>query len=149
MTAHRLDPGNTGYLVKLAQLHARASFEIGADEASLRRAESYYRKAISLGRKDPRPFLELGALLMAFGRSEEGIDLLGRALDLEPRFVGAHLAMARALLETGQREAAATAFRRLEEVREELAGYHPKNGYEADLMRLDESSLSWLAERLL
>ena len=147
--AHRLDPGNHGYLVMLAQLHSRACFEIGATDASLARAVRYYRMAIALGRKDPRPFLELGAFLMAFGKGEEGVRLIGEAIQIEPLFLGAHLALARALLETGRRDEAADAFRRLEEVKERLTGYHPKNGYEAGLMRLDESSVSRLAERLL
>ena len=131
-----LDPGNTSWRFTLAQLHARACFDLVADEAQVGRTIALYRKAIAMGRMDPRPHAELAAFLMAFGRSEEGIAAFREALAIEPRFVGARLSLVRALTESGRTEEAREAVAAFEKVRAELAGHRPRNTYEADLMRV-------------
>ncbi len=133
--ARHLDPGATAWAFSLAQLHARASFAIGADAPQVARTIALYRDTIALGRKDPRPHAELGAYLMAFGRPEEGIARFREAIALEPRFLGAGLSLARALLETGRRQEGKEAFEAFERARGDLEGYRPKNRYEEDLMR--------------
>jgi len=133
--AHGLDPGNPEHLLGLGQLHAHACFEIGADPAVRARAEEYYREALALGLKDPRPRLELAAFMLAQSRTAEGIDQIRAALAIEPRYVAARQALVRALRQAGQAGPAADEETRLEETRRELAGYRPKNGYEEDLMR--------------
>ena len=146
--ARRLDPGNPEYLLRLARLHARACFEIGADTAAVARAEGYYRDAIALGMKDPRPHLELATFLLAQGRSAPGISEIKAALDLEPRFLGARVAFVKALLDAGDRAAAAAQLTRLDESRQELSAYEAKNGYEQDLMRIDVRMLSEIETKL-
>jgi hypothetical protein len=98
-----LDPGNTSWGFARAQLHARASFDLVATEAQVERTIGLYRESITMGRKDPRPHAELGAFLLAFGRSDEGIEEFREALRIEPRFLGARLSLARALGEGGCR----------------------------------------------
>ncbi len=131
-----LDPGNTSWSFTLAQLHARACFDLVADQAQVERTIALYRSTIAMGRMDPRPHAELAALLMAFGRAEEGIAEFRAALVIEPRFVGAQLSLARALAESGRSEEAHAAFAAFEETRAELARYVPRNTFEADLMRV-------------
>ena len=131
-----LDPGNTSWRFTLAQLHARACFDLVADEAQVGRTIALYRETIAMGRKDPRPHAELAAFLMAFGRPEEGIAAFREALAIEPRFVGARLSLVRALTESGRTEEAREAVAAFEMARSELAGHHPRNTYEADLMRV-------------
>ena len=131
-----LDPGNASWHFMLAQLHARACFDLSAGEAQVDRAVARYERTIATGRKDPRPRAELAALLLAFGRSDEGIARLREAVAIEPRFLGARLSLARALEETGRAAEGAEARAAFESLRAELARYAPKNTYEADLMRL-------------
>lgn len=147
--AHRIDPGRPEPLLRLAQLHARACFDLSADAISLKRAEGYYRKALALGIKDPRPHLELALFLLARGSSPgEPISLLSRALALEPNYAEARLALARALLDAGRREEAEKEMGRLAETKRALVGYAPKNGYEEDLMKLDDGALKDIEVRL-
>ncbi|HET9482142.1 MAG TPA: hypothetical protein VFP98_10330, partial [Candidatus Polarisedimenticolia bacterium] len=146
--AHRLDPGNPDHLFRLAQLHARAWFEIRADEATAARAERLYRRGLALGRMDPRPRLELAAFLVARGRREDGLIEIREALRIEPKFLMARLALCRALLEGGDRPAAAAELARLQAVVSELAGYAPANGYERDLMLFEPAALADLDSRL-
>ena len=134
-----LDPGNTSWGFARAQLHARACFDLVSEDAQVDRTIRLYRESIAMGRKDPRPHAELGALLLAFGRSAEGIEEFREALRIEPRFLGARLSLARALSESGQTGEAREAFAAFEETRAQLARYVPRNTYEADLMRVPGS----------
>lgn len=146
--ASRLDPGDPDYLLRLAQLHARACFEIGADPAALARADELYRRAIGLGIKDPRPHFELATFLLAQGRAEEGIGEIRAALALEPRFLAARLALVKALLDEGRREEAAGELARLQETRVPLRSYVARNGYEEDLMRIESGLLADVESKL-
>ena len=146
--AHRLDPADPDHLVALAQLHARACFELDSGPACVARAEGLYREAIALGRKDPRPHLELAVLLLAFGRREEGMAQIDEALRLEPRYLAAHFARVRASLESERKEEARLAMGSLQRTLDELASYEPRNGYEADLMKLDQGMLAQVREQL-
>jgi tetratricopeptide (TPR) repeat protein len=147
--AHRIDPGRPEPLLRLAQLHARACFDLSAGAASTQRAEGYYREALALGLKDPRPYLELALFLLARGSPvDEPVALISRALALEPRYLEARLAMARALLVSGRQEETEQELDRLALIRRELTGYAPRNGYEEDLMRLDSRELKDLEARL-
>jgi len=146
--AQRIDPGNPEPRLLRAQLHARASFEIIADPATVGRAERYYREAIGLGAPDPRPYASLAHFLLAQGRSSEGIELLGKALALEPRYVGARASLTRALIDAGDRSGAKNEYAVLTDVLRQLTGYVAKNGYEEDLMRLEPSALAGLEEQL-
>ncbi len=148
LRAHSLDPGNPRFLMLLGRLHAQACFDIGAGPVELARAEGFYRQAIALGDRDARFHLELAGFLFARGRPEPALEEVREALALEPRFLGAQLTLVRALLESVRDEEAAAAFDRLEETRTELADYEPKNGYEEDLLRLDEAVLSEVAARV-
>ncbi len=149
MEAHRLDPGRPEFLNKLGRLHARACFDINADPAARARAEEFFRRGIALGGKDPRPHLELASFLEAEGKGAEAILEIREALGLEPNFLGAHLALARALLDAGRGSEAVQALQRLEELRWKLERYAPKNGYEDDLLHLDGPALAELESRLL
>jgi tetratricopeptide (TPR) repeat protein len=146
--ANRLDPGNPEHLLERAQLHARACFDLGADAVAADRTIALYREAIDLGGKDPRPHMELAGFLLALGRLEAGLREIEAALELEPRFLGARLTLARVLIEMGRREDAGMELERLRRIRDELASYDPRNGYEKDLMRLEESALREVADRL-
>ncbi|MGH9866832.1 MAG: O-antigen ligase family protein [Candidatus Polarisedimenticolia bacterium] len=148
LRAHRIDPGNPDHLLALAQLHKRACFDLGCDPAGTARAERAYLDAISLGRKDPRPLVELASLRVSLGRPVEAIPLLEKAVSLEPRFLEAWLGLARARLESGRTQAAADALQGLERARYELRGYHPKNGYERDLMRIDRERVAQVMRRI-
>jgi len=146
--ASRLDPVDPLPLLDRARLHARAWFEIGAEPAAATRAIGFYRQAIGLGIRDPRPRLELGTFLMAVGREDEAMDQIDEAIRLEPNFLAARMARARALLERGDRDAARRELAMLREAQLGLKGYVPRNGYEADLMKLDASALARLEARL-
>jgi len=146
--ASRLDPGDPLPLLDRARLHARAWFDIGAEPAAASRARRYYREAIALGGRDPRPLLELGTFLMAAGGPDEAMERIDEAVRLEPNFLAARMARARALLERGDPASARDELERLEQARRRLAGYVPRNGYESDLMRLDEAALARLRTRL-
>ncbi len=146
--AVRLDPVDPLPLLDLARLHARAWFEIGAEPAAAARAIGFYRKAIDLGIRDPRPHFELGTFLMAAGDSGQAMIEFDAAIGLEPNFLAARLARARALLDRGEEEAARRELVRLREARRRLEGYVPRNGYEADLLRFDAEALSRLETRL-
>lgn len=138
--AATLDPGDPAHPLALGQLHARACRDLACDAAELARAERWFREGIALGRKDPRPHLELADLLSAAGRAGEALPLIDAALALEPNFLAAHLARARALLDLGRAPEAASAFARFEETRSRLSSYAPKNGYERDLMRVESAA---------
>jgi O-antigen ligase len=149
LEAHRLDPGRPEYLNTLGRLHARACFDINADPAARARAEEFFRRGIALGGKDPRPHLELASFLAAEDKGAEAILEIREALGLEPNFLGAHLALARALLDAGRASEAVQALQRLEELRWKLERYVPKNGYEEDLLHLDGPALAEMESRLL
>jgi len=146
--ARRLDPGNPEILLGLARLQRRACVDIGADEACTRRAERLYRDVFSLGLRDPRPRIELASFLMAQDKLEAALREVEAALELEPRFLAARLALARVLLDTGRIEEARGALSRLEALKVELASYEPKNGYERDLVWLDGAALREAEARL-
>ena len=146
--AQRLDPGNPEPPLMRAQLHARVCFEILADPASVERAERFYREAIGLGIRDPRPHLGLALFLLAQERSADGIELLTEALALEPRYVAARVALTRALLETGDKAGASAEFAKLSGTLRDLTGYFPKNGYEEDLMKSEPGAMADLRDRL-
>ena len=146
--AHGLDPGNPDHLRSLGRLHAHAIFEFGATDSAIRRAEEYYRRALALGVRDPRYHLEAASFFHALGRNEESLALAGEALALEPRFLAAGLLRVRVLLGEGRREEAGVAMRDLDARVSELRSYVPKNGYEADLVRVDPGQIEDLRNRL-
>ncbi|HET6373828.1 MAG TPA: tetratricopeptide repeat protein, partial [Candidatus Polarisedimenticolia bacterium] len=137
--AIRLDPGDPDLLANLARLHARACLDLGADPTAVQRVESFFRGAIALGRKDPRPHHELGVFLLAAGRTSEGLTALEEALAIEPMFLGARLSLARGLLDAGRGAEARETYRKFEESRRALSSYDPKNPYEQDLVRVSDS----------
>jgi hypothetical protein len=146
--AHRLDPRDPDHLVALGRLHARACFDLVCDAAAAARAETFYRDAIAMGRRDPRPHAELATFLLSVGRPVDAAVLLEQAVRLEPRFVGGWLFLARARLGAGDHAGATEALGRMARARAELSGYAPRNGYERDLMRLDAARVSEMERRL-
>ena len=137
MAARDLNAKDPATLISLARLHARACFALSAEAATAARAERYYREAIALGRKDPRPHAELASFLLALGQPDSAIAILEEAIALEPRFLGAHAILSRALAEAGRLDDARHWSERLKEEQAQLQGYVAKNAYEADLMKLD------------
>ena len=75
-------------------------------------AEASFRKAQELKPEDHRwPYLR-GYLLQVEGRLPEATDHFARALELDPKFLPAHLRLGRARLELGELEAARAQFER-------------------------------------
>lgn len=67
------------------------------DKDSFKIAEGYYKKAIDLGEKKPRPHLALGLSLLKQTRIEEAIKLLRSTLALEERVPLSHFYLGLAL----------------------------------------------------
>jgi Flp pilus assembly protein TadD len=65
-------------------------------------AAQAYAHAAELGQSDPNPYMMQGASLLQLHRPEEAIPLLRRALELQPKFIGAHATLGKALAQTGR-----------------------------------------------
>ena len=66
----------------------------------------YAERAVKLASNSPEVLDTLGTLLADSGDSKRGIELLQKAVNLQPNLPGMHLNLARALLKDGQKEAA-------------------------------------------
>ncbi len=89
---------------------SRVSENLGlADEALGRfpQAEQAYKHAVQLAAGEYRPYLAYGAFLDKQGRPDQSIEMLQKALSLEPAIADTRFELGKALYQTGQLAAAA------------------------------------------
>jgi tetratricopeptide (TPR) repeat protein len=72
-------------------------------------AEQAYKQAVQLSAGEYRPYLAYGAFLDKQGRPDQSIEMLQKALSLEPKIVETRFELGKALYQTGQLAAAARA----------------------------------------
>ncbi|MCZ6696814.1 MAG: hypothetical protein O7A63_09785, partial [Acidobacteria bacterium] len=135
--ARRLKPIDYRFPLLLARLEARVGERIFGDAAAIGRANDLYRESARLSPRDPRPLLEWGGHLSAIGSPGAAIEVLERALRLEPRFLRAAALKASVLLDLGDLEGARSAFLSLASARDGLQSYRPDSSYARDIVRLD------------
>ncbi len=75
------------------------------------KAESSYRKAISLAPRYPLAHLRLGEVYLARGKTDQAIDEFRQASTLAPGYPVAHYKLALAYMKKGENKKAAAAFR--------------------------------------
>jgi|GEM_PF-3220211 len=91
------DPDNPKLLATLGM----AFLYNGQDE----NAEAPLRRAIELGSTEALPYLGMGLLALGRGENELAIKLLGKALEIDPKQVDAHLELGSLLEQSDPREA--------------------------------------------
>ena len=79
-------------------------FQLTGDREKLILAESVLREAIVLSPKNQRGYWRLADVMFFQGKYEEQIELLQRAIDLEPRLAESHWYLATAYTMAGQKE---------------------------------------------
>lgn len=92
---------------------ARAWFTLGVARTLTQdseAAEVAFRRALEIDSAYAESWNELGLLLRAIGRADEGIASLRRAIDVRPDFYDAHYNLALALEDSGQLEQAREAY---------------------------------------
>jgi O-antigen ligase len=132
--ARRLDPTDYRYPLLLARLEDRFAARLFDDRSAPGRAAVLYREAARLADPDPRPLLELAGHLDHFGQQEEALGALGRALQLEPNFIGAEVLRCDILLRLGRTEEARRALQQVRQAGERLRGYRPASSYAAEIV---------------
>jgi len=106
----------------------------------LEEAARLYRAILTAAPNDFDALHLLGVLLSSRRHSAEGIELIKRALALQPKFAGAHNNLGTALLAARQPEQALASFRRAVELKADFAEAHSNLGNAlADLGRREEA----------
>jgi tetratricopeptide (TPR) repeat protein len=80
-------------------------------EGDLARAERHYRRSLALQPRQPRCLGELGQLVLACGRADEGVALLGRAAEIAPADAAVVRRLADGLTQAGRPDEALEAAR--------------------------------------
>ena len=75
-------------------------------EGDLPRAERHYRRSLICDTRQPRCLAELGQLVLACGRDDEGVELLRRAADLSPCDANLLRRLVEGLTQVGRRDEA-------------------------------------------
>lgn len=107
------------HLARAARLRpddARLRFLLGFawhhdPEGDLVRGERHYRASLARHARQPRCLGELGQLLLACGRADEGVELLRRAAVLAPADAAVVRRLAEGLMQAGRRDEALVAAR--------------------------------------
>ena len=87
------------------------------DQSAESRAISLLKRAISLDDSQPEPFYQLGSLELAKGNAQESLELLKRAIELDPKGSKVHFALSRAYRRLGRQEDAEKEFQLYESLR--------------------------------
>jgi tetratricopeptide (TPR) repeat protein len=103
------DPNARQYLGLVRATDANAAARAG----DVDRAVALYEQAIELAPRDPRPYLQLGALLVRRGAFADAVPVLEAGVAVDPTDTSLRYVLAAALARTGRRDEAVA---RLEEV---------------------------------
>ena len=93
----------------LGEEQARVHENLGLAYEGLGRlpaAEAAYKRAISLAGPDYRPYFAYGSFLRKQGKTEQGLSLLRKAIELNPASAETHFELAKTHLESDQVESA-------------------------------------------
>jgi predicted TPR repeat methyltransferase len=123
--------------MKPASLDAAMRLHQSGDLAG---AEQAYRGVLDTNPRDPQALYLRGVVTGQLGRPHEAIELLERAISLEPGNVHAISELAKQLQQTGQLEASAAVLRRLISLRPDLGELHSNLGMLLRRLGLDEEA---------
>ena len=90
--------------------------EIAASGGNTGEAEARYRRSIACNAQCAAGHAGLGALLLKARRHERALEILLRAVALDPESADAQYSLGQALLRLGRKEEAEKAFRRVDEI---------------------------------
>ena len=115
-------PKDPEHLQEFARVLSKMSEE--GDGAAEVRAISLLKTAISLDHSQPEPLYQLGSLELAKGNTQESLELLKRAAELDPKGSKVHFALSRAYRRLGRQQDAEKEFQLYEKlkVEEDLSG---------------------------
>lgn len=117
----------------MAALHQGGLTEEG--DRLLTEANASYRRAVELGSTDARAYYDLGHINTGGGHSDETLQLMNRALGIDPNYIDALYERARTLWSLGRTDEALRDFDRVVELRPRFARAHMRRA--RLLMELD------------
>jgi O-antigen ligase len=134
LEAERLKPLDYRFPLLRARLEARAVPRVFEDPGAGARALDLYDRASRLAPLDPRPRVEMAALLVDLGRRAEALGIVREALRIEPAFVRARIMEGSLLLDLGRRDEARAALAAAGATLAGLPSPLPEGGYAREIL---------------
>ena len=134
LEAERLKPLDYRFPLLRARLEARAVPRVFEDRGAEARALDLYDRAIRLAPVDPRPRVEMAALLVDMGLRAEALRVVREALLIEPAFVRARIMEGSLLLDLGHRDEARAALAAAGATLAGLPALLPDSGYAREIL---------------
>ena len=133
--AQRVDRISADQWLHRAREETRAFRSLFHDVPTRDRSLAAYRAAIRLAPHDPRIRVELALFLGEIGRGGDAISQFHQALAEEPNYLSCQVFLTRMLLDQRDRGAALASWKRVAEIRSNLATYRPDSSYAGDIVR--------------